>query len=56
MAKSRLETNFNRLHTDPKLLQSYDDVIKDYLSYGIVETVTDSTTNYVDYLLTSSCS
>ena len=45
IAKSRLETNFKRLQTDPQLLQSYDDVIKEYLSYGIVERVTDSNTN-----------
>ena len=51
IAKSRLETNFKRLQTDPQLLQSYDDVIiKEYLSYGIVERVTDSNTNYVHYL------
>ena len=50
IAKSRLETNFKRLQTDPKLLQSYDDVIKEYLSYGIVEKVTASNTNYVHYL------
>ena len=30
------------MQTDPQLLQSYDDVIKEYLSYGIVERVTDS--------------
>ena len=30
--KSRLETNFKCLQTDPQLLQSYDDVIKEYLS------------------------
>ena len=50
IAKSRLETNFKSLQTDPQLLQGYDDVIKEYLSYGIVERVTDSNTNYVHYL------
>ena len=50
IAKSRLETNFKRLQTDPQLLQSYDDVIKEYLSYDIVERVTDNNTNYIDYL------
>ena len=55
VAKSRLETNFKRLQTDPQLLQSYDAVIKEYLSYGIVEKVTASNTNYVHYL-PSSCS
>ena len=39
------------MQTDPQLLQSYDDVIKKYLSYGIVERVTDSNTSYVHYLL-----
>ena len=37
--------------TDPQLLQSYDDgVLKEYLSYGIVERVTDSNTSYLHYL------
>ena len=38
------------MQADPQLLQSYDDVIKEYLSYSIVERVTDSNTNYVHYL------
>ena len=50
IAKSRLETNFKRLQTDPQLLQRDDDVIKQYLSYGIVEKVTASNTNYAHYL------
>ena len=41
ITESRLETtNFKRLQTDTQLLQSYDDVIKEYLGYGIVEKVT----------------
>ena len=48
--KRRLETDFKRLQTDQQLLQSYDNVIKEYLSYGIVERVKDSNTNYVYYL------
>ena len=47
IAKIKLEANFKRLQTDSKLLQSYDDTITEYLSYGIVEKVTDSNTNYV---------
>ena len=49
-AKSRLETIFKRLQIDPQLLQSYDDVIKECLSYGVVKRVTDSNTSYVHYL------
>ena len=49
IAKSRLETNFKRLQTDPQLLQGYD-VIKEYLDYGIVERVKDNNTNDVHYL------
>ena len=38
------------MKTDPQILQSYDDVIKEYVSYGIIERVRDSNTNYEYYL------
>ena len=50
IAKSKVETTFKRLQTDSKLLQSYDNVIKECSNHGIVEIVTDSNTNYAHYL------
>ena len=35
IAKNRTEFSFKRLYTDPRLLQSHDNVIKEYLSYGL---------------------
>ena len=43
LAYGRLRSNLKRLKENPKLLKSYDDIIKDQLSEGIIEEVTAST-------------
>ena len=51
VAEDRMKSLVQRLQTNPKLLQSYDDIIKQQLEQGVIKMVDDSEESFLQHHL-----